>query len=200
MGGASSPVIADLTLSVLEYRYMIANPNPDRFLGTCRYIDDLADVNTDDFMLIALDIYPAEILLSKTNTNDSCANFLDVSIQIINDQYSRRFKFSLYDKTRDFNFSVLKYTHRDSNVSANIGYNIFSSQIFRSFQINSNKKEFLIEANKIGSILLKNGYKKSELLKTYFKIFEKHEKIALKFGMFSKTSIALSAVKMFKNL
>ena len=61
------------------------------------------------------------------------------------------------------------------------------------------KKDFLSESGKIGTNLVKNGYNNQELLKIYFPILEKHKNICVKFGMFTKTAVALSAVKMIRD-
>ena len=66
MGGNASPLIADLYLSWLEYKYLdklVKNKefNLVNYLKyNCRFIDDIVTPNVDNFIKIALDIYPKD--------------------------------------------------------------------------------------------------------------------------------------------
>ena len=110
MGGNASAQIADLTLAVLEYKHLKNMRNTNFFL--CRYIDDLLVLNYPDFNNFARAVYPNELDLKKTNTYDNTVNFLDICINIT----GNGLKITLYDKTDDFNFRVIKYGFADSNV------------------------------------------------------------------------------------
>ena len=73
MIGNFNPLIADLYLSWLEYKYLdklVKNKeiNLVNYLKyNCRFIDDIVTHNVDNFITIALDIYPEDIPLEQSS-------------------------------------------------------------------------------------------------------------------------------------
>jgi len=71
-GGNTSPFIADLFLSQLEYKYMMDKNNPNN-LKHClsnnkRYLDDILILNCKDFLDISKNIYLSELTLELVMT------------------------------------------------------------------------------------------------------------------------------------
>lgn len=60
MGGNSNPEIADLTLSVTEYRY--AKVLPEKELALLSYNGDILIINYPDFLDIASEVYNKVLL------------------------------------------------------------------------------------------------------------------------------------------
>ena len=59
MGGNASPMIADLTLAIMELNFLKNTKNKDRARQaqfTCRYIDDILSFNCPTFLEIASEI------------------------------------------------------------------------------------------------------------------------------------------------
>ena len=187
MGGSASPDIADLTLSVLEYRYLIKKPEIQyKLLCTCRYIDDIIFIGTTDFMKVAADIYPTSIKLEKTNTTGLTSNFLDLHVQIepgdgITD--TRILKFEQYDKRKDFNFEVLKFPHKFSNVSKHISFNVVTAQLIRAARICSKNETLTEAATDIMQTMLKNKHSQSFVLRAFLSTYLKRKNDFLKFGL-----------------
>ena len=78
-----------------------------------RYQDDLLSMN--DFGLlerVLSDIYPAEMIINKTNISTCKTTFLDLNISI----YMGRFYVQLYNKSTDYNFEVINYPFLDGNI------------------------------------------------------------------------------------
>ena len=71
-------------------------------------------------------IYPLELQLSKANTSDIEAAFLDLYLSISNDIVSTK----IYDKRYDFDFEFVNFPFLDGVVSRYTSYGVFSSQLF----------------------------------------------------------------------
>ena len=63
-------------------------------------------------------IYPTELQLSRANSSDKEAPFLDLGLSIINDIVS----FKIYDKRDGFNFEIVNFRFLDGDVPS---YGIF---------------------------------------------------------------------------
>ena len=57
----------------------------DAFNATCRYLDDILNINIVYFDNMVSQIYPSELQLNKSNTSDTEAAFLDLHLSISND-------------------------------------------------------------------------------------------------------------------
>ena len=89
MGGAASAQLADLTLSVLEYKFVQHTKNTQittNLQYMCRYMDDLICFNCNNFMSLSSDIYLDVLQLKQTNTNHKIADFLDCTYNLITAQ------------------------------------------------------------------------------------------------------------------
>ena len=143
MGSNCSPLLADLYLTWLEFKYMNKLMKKDFQMATklsnnARYIDDIACVNVQNFSEIAKEIYPKDIPLEGNSSDGFRDVFLDLDIQVTND----RFCIKVYHKINEFNFEVVNYPFLDSNISETIGYNTFLSQILRFGRICSKFQDF----------------------------------------------------------
>ena len=136
MGSNCSPLLADLYLTWLEFKYMEhlnKNKNEEvqvlakKLSQNSRYIGDIACPNVENFLEIAKDIYPDDIPLEGNNSELKRDVFLDLDIRASD----KGFIIKIFNKTDDFNFDVINYPFPDSNISKSIGYNTFSSQILR---------------------------------------------------------------------
>ncbi|KAF8373470.1 hypothetical protein PRIPAC_79899, partial [Pristionchus pacificus] len=119
-GNNASPQIADLTLAVMEYQYIRNNIQSGHPLSfslnrTFRYIDDLFHISDgkDEFVRITTDMYHHSLTLEQTNTGPKESAFLDMSIKVT---ITGAIQTSLYNKTDDYSFSVVRYPHYESNI------------------------------------------------------------------------------------
>ena len=183
MGSNCSPLLADLYLAWLEYKFMKELIKKDFALAkhlsfNARYIDDIACVNIQNFMQIAKQIYPKEIPLESNNSDNNRDVFLDLDIKIVDD----RFILKIYHKIDDFNFEVINFPFPDSNISEFIGYNTFLSQILRFGRVCSKFSDFSFRVNSIFNKLKLRGYQEMFLFKYFHKFCCKFPDIVMKFG------------------
>ena len=131
MGGNASPLIADLFLANLEFKYMdklVSSKSPEnlrmakRLSNNSRYIDDIGV----EFMICSKDIYPESIPLTTGCIENDKDTFLDLDITL----EESRFITKIYNKVDfDFDFEVVSFPFPTSNMSDHITYNSFYSQL-----------------------------------------------------------------------
>ncbi len=130
MGNNASPIIADLTLSAIEFRYLNTNLHSwERSLlqYTTRFIDDLLSIGCPYFLELCQDIYPDSLPLENTTNASNYSHYLDFTINYSPDGH----QITLYNKTDCFNFAAKCYIYADSNTHSNLGYNTFYTQLIR---------------------------------------------------------------------
>ncbi|MCP3686284.1 MAG: hypothetical protein GY861_26875 [bacterium] len=187
MGGNASPLLADLTLSVLEFKFL-NNPayvNEKRILQyTTHYIDDLFSLNVPGFLSLCARIYSMHLPLTQTNFNVSSANYLDFMATCS----TSGIETELYDKTADFNFSVIKFTAANSNVHSKILYGTFFSQLVRITRICNNSRSFRKCVIQLYNTFLSKGFDR-KLLKKKFKHFtHTYMPLILRVGLYNPES------------
>ena len=170
--GTSSPILADLYLSWLEFQYMNKLIKSDyhraKLLSSnCRYLDDIVTPNFNDCLLDSKLIYPNDLVLEANKTDDSNDNirdhFQDLDISINKDTFC----FNVYNKVDSFNFKVISFPFAKSCIPTNIGYNTFYSQLVRYLNICSTVKYFQIKTKVLVDLFINHGYRKF-LLNKYF--------------------------------
>ena len=131
MGGNTSPLIADLFLANLEFKYMdklVSSKSPENlrmaktFSNNSRYIDDIGVCNmnnNNEFMICSKDIYTESIPLTTGCIETDKDTFLDLDITI----EENRFITKRYNKVDDF--EVVSFPFPTSNMSDHITYNSF---------------------------------------------------------------------------
>ena len=102
------------------------------------------------FEEIISEIYPPEMVVSKTNISARKTNFLDLTISI----YRGKFYVMLYDKRNDYSFEVINYPFLDGNIPKNQSYGVFISQLVRFARINSNFNKFISDCKNLVSKLI----------------------------------------------
>ncbi|MCP4978369.1 MAG: hypothetical protein GY931_19660 [Maribacter sp.] len=193
MGGNASPLLADLSLAVMEFKYLKqATPQQRKDIGdNVRYIDDLLNANGKSFLTVCKNIYPASLLLEDTTSRINGSDYLDLSIEIT----GGRLNTTLYNKTDAFNFMVIRYPEASSNVHSCIGYNTFYSQLLRIGRICSSAVEFENKVEIIWQLLCDKGYDSTKLLLMANKFVQQYKSLILGFG-YSNSQIH----KFFKTL
>ena len=171
MGGNASPLIADLYLSWLEFSFLSKLEKKDTGLiyslrHNCRYIDDIATPNFDNFLSIASQIYPKEIPLEPNDGNGLHDTFLDLDISICDSD----FIFKVFHKVDLFNFEVISFPFLESNIPQRICYSTFFSQLIRFLRICSNIHGFAERVQLLWNKLMVRNYE-ATVLKRYFKKF-----------------------------
>ena len=77
MGTNCAPLVADLSLFCYERDFMMSLSDDkqaaviDVFYTTCRYLDDILNINNVYFDNMVSQICPSELQLNKANTSDT---------------------------------------------------------------------------------------------------------------------------------
>ena len=129
MGTNCAPELANLTLYVTESLFMdnLINTSDSTFYKkyahTKRWIDDIITFNAPP---PPSDLYNLEY--SNTSISNNTVVFLGARISCINNQLHM----SIFDKTLEWKFPVLKYPHYTSNVPTHQSKGLLMGQLHRA--------------------------------------------------------------------
>jgi len=185
MGGSASPMIADLTLAMLEFRFLSENQNRPvarRLLNTYRYIDDICttQLSKEEFLEVAKEIYPPSIPLNHSSGDLFSCDYLDLRIT-----FNPSMQLSVFDKTEYFNFDVVKFGFAESNVPTSLGYNVFFSQLVRYSRICTNKTDFCLKTKSLVATMTSHQFE-TRILNKKFKHFAfTYRNVLNKYGIIS---------------
>ena len=192
MGGNASPLIADLFLANLEFKYMdklVSSKSPEnlrmakKLSNNSRYIDDIGVCNmnnNNEFMICSKDIYPESIPLTTGCIENDKDTFLDLDITL----EENRFITKIYNKVDDFDFEVVSFPFPTSNMSDHITYNSFYSQLVRFSSVCSKFNDFDIRSRNLLESLLNRGFSKYRLKNSFSKFaLNHHDVLDIKYSM-----------------
>ena len=172
MGTNCAPDLANLFLHLYEHNYIdrlvrTNNTEAAQLLANMfRYQDDLIVFNDNNyFEQHWRDIYPPEMLLEKTNINNTCT-YLDLAIAFEQGNATYR----SYDKRNDFNFNIINYPDLNSNIPRNPSYGVFISQLVRFCDVNNQCDNFLTDIKLLAHKFLKQNFD-ATTLKAKFRNF-----------------------------
>ena len=178
MGMVPAPGFAELGLGIDEFQYcseLVEDKKTDilrKLINMVRYIDDIGVANFMDFGQIAKDIYPITLVLNKSNDSGKLNSaFLDLSVPVINHQ----FQVKVYNKTDDYDFSVITFPFLEPNIVTSLCYSVFFGVILRYLRICSVLSDFEIRAQKLVAILVLRSYRRSELAKQFIRVFFRYK-------------------------
>ena len=127
------------------------------------------------------DIYPQELVLSKTNSSNLHTEYLDLDISIVNG----RIVCKVFDKRRSFPFKIINFPDiKYSNIPNKPSYGIFLSQILRVLRICNKIEYFNLELDILCKSFLEKGYTKDVLLSIFNKFICNYPKEWGKFGTY----------------
>ena len=135
-----------------------------------RYRDDCTNLNCDDFIKIAGEMYPPSLSLTQENEDPSKAKVLDMEVNISGNQC----KTKIFCKTDHFPFDVISFPFLESNIDGDLCYRVFYSQIIQFQRLCSDKSDFELRTKHLGSILKSRGYNLSQLRKEFCKAIIKY--------------------------
>ena len=173
MGTYCAPLVADLFLFCCE-RDFIKSVSPENqadiieaFNSTSRYLDNLLNIDTIHFKQMVNRIYPAEIQLNKTNSDDTDPPFLYLSLSISNGTVSTK----IYNKRDDFDFDVVNFAFLDGDVPRRTPSGVYISQLIRFARASSNVNDLSCRNKALTAKLLKQDYRYHKLRKAFSKFF-----------------------------
>ena len=168
-----APLVADLFLFRYKRDFMMSLSDDkqadviDAFNTTSRYLDDILNINNDCFNNVVSQMYPSELQLSKANTTDIEAAFLELHLSISNDIVSTK----IYDKRDDFDFEIVNFPFLDGDVPRSTSYGVYISQLIRFARASSYVTDFNTRNKLLTQKLLKQGYRYHKLRKTFSKFY-----------------------------
>ena len=174
MGGNASPLIADLTLSMMEFTYCKKHARNN--VIAVRYIDDILALNCPDFITKAATIYDKELKLEETYAGNYCC-FLDLDIKLQNGIIIT----TVYNKTDAFPFKVNKFGYPDSKVSVYIHDNTITGQLIRYARICNNTDDFASRAKELFACYISRSFPTTFLIKNFYKFISKNQSLICKF-------------------
>ena len=161
MGTNCALLVADLVLFCYERDFMTSLSDIkqaeiiEAFKPTSRYLDDLLNIDNPYFEGMVNRIYPPELQLTKANTSDTEAPFLDLHLSISNGFVSSK----IYDKRDDFDFDIVNFQFLDSDVSRSTSYGVYISQLIRFARVSSHMADFNARNKSLAAKLLQQGYR-----------------------------------------
>jgi len=169
MGSNYSTNMANLFLFYYESQHMKQTPFPLAFEFTFRYIDDLLAINNEKMSENIDTIYPVELEAEETtNPPFDVAHYLDLNLKILDSKFIA----SIYDKRRDFSFSILNLPMHRSNIPSYIIRNVIKSQLTRYLTICDTEGDFVFNCTLLYEKLKRNSYPRWKL-KQEFSLFSK---------------------------
>ena len=184
VGGNSSAEIADTALLMKEYNYMIQllkdkKMNLAKLLSNnCRYIDDISIINYKAFDKLVNKIYPQELIACRNGNDNKHIQYLDIDITVTGTNYQTK----VFNKTEDFNFTVVNFPFVQSNIPKRVPYNVFYNELYRYHNICSNQHSFLQKTANTFNLLLNMGYQRKFLISGIKRFFNKYISKMGKFG------------------
>ena len=186
MGSNCAPHLANIYLYVYESNYiqsLIESDDGDALSNLqhiFRFQDDCLAVNDNGlFGSIINDVYPSEMIINNTNISVSKCSYLDLLISV----YQGKFRICLFDKRRDFRFSVISYPFLDGNVPKAQLHGLLISQLVRFSTVCSTYKVFLDESKKLILKLLSQAFNAASLRKRFFKFYSNYIYLWGKYGV-----------------
>ena len=159
MGTNCAPLVADLFLFCYERDFMLSLSEDNQsdvieaFNSTCRYLDDLLNIDNNFFDSMVNRIYPSELQLNKANVSYTEASFLVLHLSISDDFVQTK----IYDKRDDFDFDIVKFPFLDGDVPRSTSYGLYISQLIRFARVSSHVDDFNTRNKVLTAKLLRGG-------------------------------------------
>ena len=185
MGTNCAPLVANLFLFCYERDFM-KNLSSDNqadvikaFNLTSRSLDDLLNIDNPYFEGMVNHIYPPELQLTKANTSDTEAAFLDLHLSISYGFVSSK----IFDKCDDFDSYIVNLPFLNGDVPRRPSYGVYISQVIRFARVCSHVDDFNTRNKCLTAKLLKQGYRYHKLRKAFSKFYRRHYELISKFNV-----------------
>ena len=183
MGSNVSPLIADLVLSVMEYRYMEKNDVHIPIKSTiCRYLDDILAVNVDISQMIN-NAYVQELEINEETGNDSRISYLDMQMS------TEDHTITPYNKTNVFQFDVIRAYHATSCVPKSMIKGVIIGTLHRYCNTASHIGSFIQEITNYCRALMERGHHSTILLEGILMFVSRHNELLWKYKLYDKKEI-----------
>ena len=183
MGSDPAPFFANLFLFFFEVQWIKLIKKSDygrarRFLSTFRFIDDLIAANDyGEFERSFKEIYPPELTLKKENIIDTEGTFYDLDIAVKDGIFDHK----LYDKRDAFNFSIVRFPYKESNIPAKMFHSTIGAEILRICRATSSYTSFIQCCKPFILRMTKQGASKRSIQYVINKFINRHQDAFAKF-------------------
>ena len=177
MGFDPAPFFANLFLFFYEVQWIKQVKKSDysrarRFLSTFRFIDDLISANDyGEFERSFKEIYPSELTLKKENEIDTAATFYDMEVSVQDGKFDHK----LYDKRDAFNFSIVRFPFKESNIPSKMFHSTIGAEIIRICRATSSYISFLQCCKPFISRMKRQGAKECSTKNVINKFIVRHQ-------------------------
>ena len=117
--------------------------------------------------------------MERSGNDNKFVNYLYIAVNI----YSHKVTTKMYNKVDDFNFEVVSFTFPHSNISINIGYNLFYSQLIRYYKICSEVQDFIHSNRKLYRELSLRGYSHWGLVRKFHLFIKNNSEVINKYNI-----------------
>lgn len=181
-GSNCSPLLADLTLSVFEYKFCKKLVTQKRYVNIhpFRYMDDILIIhnkNNEYIQNLLSETYENSLQLETTHESDYDCNYLDLNIKIINNKLVTK----LYNKTDSFKFYVIRFPHFNSNISIKIKKSIIFTETLRLIRCCTAFNDFVENLVKLITKLVKVDYPVDIIIKNITKCLNRNKYLLYKY-------------------
>ena len=171
MGTNCAPLLDDLFLYCYERDFIdILNHDNQADVieafnstSTCRYLDDLLNIDNPYFEGMVNQIYPPELKLNKANISDTEAPLLDLHLSVSNWFVSSE----IYDKRDDFDFDIVNFPFLGGDVPQRASYGVYISQLIRFARVCNHVTDFNLRNKCLTAKHLQQGYRYHKLRTTF---------------------------------
>ena len=187
MGTDPAPFFANLFLFFYEVQWIKLTKKSDysrarRFLSTFRFIDDLISANDyGEFERSFKEIYPSELTLKKENEVDTEATFYDMEISVQDGKFDHK----LYDKRDAFNFSIVRFPFKESNIPSKMFHSTIGAEILRICRATSSYNSFIQCCKPFMSRMRKQGANEQSIINVINKFIGRHNDTFIKYKISS---------------
>ena len=142
-----------------------------KFGNIFRFIDDLIAINDgNEFENHYNEIYSSELILEKENTSHTETTFLDLHLCINEGQIQT----SLFDKRNSYNFNVVRFAYKSSNISSKMFFATISAEILRICRTTSSVAQFIKTSKVFLHRMLRQGADPLGVEKILVKMIKRH--------------------------
>ena len=183
MGSDPAPFFANLFLFFYEVQWIKSTKKLDygrarRFLNIFRFIDDLIAANDyGEFERSFREIYPPELSLKKENEIDTEGTFYDLDISVKEGKFDHK----LYDKRNAFNFSIIRFPYKDSNIPSKMFHSTIGAEVLRIARATSSYDSFLQCCQPFIFRMNNQGASKRSIQNVITKFINRHQEAFVKF-------------------
>ena len=153
--------------SIKNSNYVVAR----KFGNIFRFTDDLIAINDgNEFENHYNEIYPSELILKKEITSHRETTFLDLHLCINEGQIQT----SLFDKRNSYNFNVVRFAYKSSNISSKMFFATISAEILRICRTTSSVAQFIKTSKVFLHRMLRQGADPLGVEKILVKMIKRH--------------------------